>query len=197
VSLGIAAEERGDFARAESLYLQALENARQTDSKLGVAIALNNIGNNARGDHKKAARFFRESLQLAQELGEPEGIAIGLSNLGLVAHWDGDNKTALRHYREAFDTANSIGFTGGIIWSALGVAAIEIEKDAANATRLLGAADALLSQTGRVLGHEERRLQQEVTQHAQAILTATAFLAAMAEGRQRGAATLLSERLHH
>jgi len=197
VSLGIAAEERGDLDQAESLHTKALERARRAKSRLGVAVALGNIGNNAlaRGDRDNAAKSFRESLSLAQELGDPEGIAIGLSNLALVAHWDRDEETALRRYREAFDTARSVGFTGGIIWSALGVAAVEVEDDASTATRLLGAADALLSETGRVLGHQERRLQAEVKQHAQERLPATAFRAAWAEGRRIGAVTLLSETL--
>ncbi len=197
VSLGIAAEERGDLDQAESFYTTALENARRAASKLGVAVALSNIGNNAlaRGDRVKAAALFRESLSLARELGDTEGIAIGSSNLALVALGDGDDATALTRYREAFETAESIGFSGGIIWSAVGVAAVEVKDDAAAATRLLGAADALLRETGRVLGHEERRLHSEVIDRAQRELASTAFLAAFDEGRRRGAVALLEERL--
>jgi predicted ATPase/class 3 adenylate cyclase len=177
ISLGIAAEERGDLDRAESLYTSALENARRARSKIGIAVALSNIGNNAlaRGDRTKAAQFFRESLRIARDLDDSEGIAIGLSNLALVALGDGDEDAAFRCYREAFDVTTSVGFSGGIIWSALGVAALEVEDDAALAARLLGAADALLGETGRVLGHEERRLQADVLQRAQADLSSARF----------------------
>ena len=196
IALGIAAQQRGNVDEGRALFVKALEKARQANSKIGVGIALTNLGSNAlhRGDRREAKRCFRKSLNLARELGTPEGIAIVQSNLALVALADGDNEAALQRWHEAFDTSTSIGFTGGIIWTALGVAAVEVKDDAESAAQLLGAADALLNETGHVLEHHERRLRADVTHEAQQQLTSDSYLTAFAEGRREGAEQLLTQK---
>jgi predicted ATPase/DNA-binding SARP family transcriptional activator len=196
IALGIAAEERGDLEEGNALFVTALQKARQANAKIGVATALANLGSNAlsRGDRKEAKGCYRKALSLARELGSSEGIAIVQSNLALVALEDGDSKAALQHWHEAFDTSTSIGLTRGLIWTALGVAAVEIKDDAVSATRLLGATDALLTETGYALGHIERRLRADVTHEAQQRLPSESFLEAFAEGRRTGAEKLLTLR---
>jgi predicted ATPase/class 3 adenylate cyclase len=196
-SLGIAAEERGDFDEAESFHAAALAIARQTESEIGAAVALNNLGNVAlaRGRLAKASAFFRESLSLARDFRDPEGTTIGLNNLALVELESGNDGAALELYRESFATAEAGGFKPGIVWTAIGTAAIRVKDDAPAAVRLLGAADAALGESGTALGHAERRLQMRAIQRARLELSDASFQAAFAEGSQVGVDALLSEAL--
>jgi predicted ATPase/class 3 adenylate cyclase len=194
-SLGIVAEERGDFDEADSFHTAALDIARRAESKMGAAVALNNLGNVAlaRGDLAKASELFRESLSLARNLGDPEGIAIGLNNLALVELESSNEGAALELYRECLATAEAGGFKPGIVWTAIGTAAVLVKNDAATAVRLLGAADAALGEFGAALGHAERRLQMTTIDRARQDLSAASFQAAFDEGSQVGVVTLLSD----
>ncbi len=109
---GHLACQLGDYASAESSYLQSLELRRGLNDKRGIAAALNNLGlvHFYREDFTGALPLFSESLELFRSLGEQRG-AIGavLNNLGTIMHNLGDYAAAESQLQEALQISKDLG----------------------------------------------------------------------------------------
>jgi tetratricopeptide (TPR) repeat protein len=94
--LSVAESERGNLERAMALMAESVQQWRDQDTPLSIALALHRQGAFAksRGDHAGAVAYYRESLALYQELGHPHGAAAVRSSLAYVAHKRGDDTQA-------------------------------------------------------------------------------------------------------
>jgi len=102
--------ESGDYARAEPLYLQVLENVRRVlgnDEHVEVAAAMSKVGSIYRllGDYTRAEPYYKEACRIYYQLlgnNHPE-YAKSLNNLGLVYKQIGSYSKAEPHYKEAIN----------------------------------------------------------------------------------------------
>jgi CHAT domain-containing protein/tetratricopeptide (TPR) repeat protein len=104
-NLGNVAADRGDLARAEQLYQQALAiYEKLAPNSLDVARTLNNLGSVARnrGDLARAEELYQQALAIYEKLA-PNSLQMAstLNNLGNVAANRGDLARAEQLYQQA------------------------------------------------------------------------------------------------
>ncbi len=109
-----AALRLGDLTRAEALYTEVLELARERGDIEGGARALSDLGTVAAvaGDLPNARRFLEASVERYRELGVPRGLAIALSNLGDAAGQEGRFQEAIAVTTEALGIQRELGDRG-------------------------------------------------------------------------------------
>jgi CHAT domain-containing protein/Tfp pilus assembly protein PilF len=104
-NLGVVAYSRGDLARAEQYYQQALAiYEKLAPNSLEVARTLNNLGNVARdrGDLARAEQLYQQALAIYEKLAPNSlEVATTLNNLGNVAANRGDLARAEQYYQQA------------------------------------------------------------------------------------------------
>ena len=83
---GICAQQTGDLARAERLYLLARTQALRVNAGALVAMVEQNLGTvaNIRGDLEQARRHYMASLQRYRTLGMERPVTQVLNNLGML-----------------------------------------------------------------------------------------------------------------
>jgi predicted ATPase/DNA-binding CsgD family transcriptional regulator len=162
-NLGVIAAARGDFARAKQLQEETLVLTRAAKDDAATATALLNLGDSERqlGDLDRAASLIGEALKIFEDQGAMRHAAIALVSLGQIDHDRGDTTLAVEHLgrglalsRSCHDAMRTAAFL-----EALGVEAAGL-GDARLGARLLGAADALLTQIGA------ERSPSELKEHA-------------------------------
>jgi tetratricopeptide (TPR) repeat protein len=102
-NLGNVAYSRGDLARAEQYYQQALAIFEKlAPNSLDVATTLNNLGNVARnrGDLARAEQYYQQALAIYEKLA-PNSLDVAVNNLGTVAYSRGDLARAEQLYQQA------------------------------------------------------------------------------------------------
>jgi len=94
---------QGDLARADVLTARALALGDQSGHRLGVAMALHQLGHMAhwRGNPQAATAKFGEALAIIRELDEPVWEGIALWDLGIALSITGDHDAAVAHHEEA------------------------------------------------------------------------------------------------
>jgi len=111
LNLGRMAERRGEYAQAETLYLEGLELARAHKHGDRTSALLQNLGGLVlkRGEYERAERYLLEGLALARPVGDSERISALLGNLGVLAGSRGDHAGAEAYFRESLDFARPTG----------------------------------------------------------------------------------------
>jgi tetratricopeptide (TPR) repeat protein len=86
MNLGLVAYDQGDYARARSLYEQAITIQRELGDSQRTAISLNNLAlvASAQGDRNQATALLKESLRIRCELGDKKGINYALEGLAEI-----------------------------------------------------------------------------------------------------------------
>ena len=109
-----AALRVGDLDRADELYREVLELAREVGDVEGEARALSDLGTVAsvRGDLPSGRRFLEESVARYRDLGVPRGLAIALSNLGDAAAQEHRFDEAIAVTTEALAMQRELGDRG-------------------------------------------------------------------------------------
>ncbi|HJQ74150.1 MAG TPA: BTAD domain-containing putative transcriptional regulator, partial [Gaiellaceae bacterium] len=109
-----AALRIGDVARAEELYGEVLQLARELGDAEGEARALSDLGTAAgvSGDLPRARGLLEESVGRYRGLDEPRRLAIALSNLGDVAGQEGRFEEAIAVTTEALDILRELADRG-------------------------------------------------------------------------------------
>jgi CHAT domain-containing protein/Tfp pilus assembly protein PilF len=94
---------RGNHPQALERYQQSLKIAEKTADGLGMARALNNLGNvhDEQGDYSEAARLYQQSLKIAEDLDDQTVMASALNNLGNIYEQWGDYTLALEQYQKS------------------------------------------------------------------------------------------------
>ena len=102
--------QRGDLARAEKMWRQAVQEFRQIGNPEGVATALSNIGGAdlTKGDLSEAKKLLEESIPRYQAVEDKSGVALSLNNLGDLSRQQGNLQTAETTYQQARATAQEI-----------------------------------------------------------------------------------------
>ena len=106
---GILSGERGEFARAEALFAESLELARELGAAEREAAALSNLGNIAAfGErHDEARRRYEGALEIWRRLGSLRGIAVNTENLGMLEAALGNFERALELLLESVEAARA------------------------------------------------------------------------------------------
>ncbi|MFN8472223.1 MAG: tetratricopeptide repeat protein [Anaerolineae bacterium] len=144
-----------DYDNAVQLFDESIVLFRRLGGDPRLAEALNCLGEIARaqGNYRQASAYYEESLAEARRVGDvTAAVSIALSNLGFVAYHDGDRMRATAFLRESLKINKALGLIEMIAVAITGLAGVyAAQTDAERAGRLLGAADAMLERTGRVL----------------------------------------------
>lgn len=101
---------RGEYEKAEQIYLQVLDRSREGGNAHRVAALLRSLGNLAinRGEMNQARQFYSDSLDIAKSLGKDGAIADALSGLGIVANDRGEIPEARRLFTESLQIAKRL-----------------------------------------------------------------------------------------
>jgi DNA-binding CsgD family transcriptional regulator len=144
------------------------------------------------GDYAEARHYLEQALLIFQEVGSPLNVAITLSNLGYVLRHLGDDALAAHTFREALVLARDLnskvltllalaGLAGPTAAQA-GAAGEASGVGAVRAARLVGAATALLEDTGDFLEPVDRADYEANAAAVRMLLSEQAFAEAWAEG---------------
>ena len=183
-SLGFAAWLQRDFERAAAECTTALAMFRELGHVVGIASSLLNLGAIARyqGAREQAAALLEESRCLSEGIGFREGIAWSLEQLGLLAADRGDPGAApllrrsLEVHRELRDRWRTCSLLEDL--AALALA----RGSAAQAVRLLAAAETTRGAIGTVIAPCESAQHAETVAGARAALGDDTFTAAWQQG---------------
>jgi len=139
---GVLARAQGDYAPADALFAESLEEARKLGDKQAIAVSLNGLAVHLRdkGDPAAARSLFEESLALWRELGDQSAAALALSNLANVVKLEGDYPRARTLYAECRVIFNGLGDRTRFAW------ALNHEGDAAREQGDLPGAQGLFEQ---------------------------------------------------
>ncbi|MBW3587959.1 MAG: tetratricopeptide repeat protein [Actinobacteria bacterium] len=189
-ALGWVALLEGDLAAARPHLEEALAVVRTMESKHLRAAVLHMVGelNRLEGNIEEARNFLEEGLALAREAAHKFYIANVLSGLGEVARIEGNHSKALDHHREAIRLSVEIGNKFGLAESlqALGALAAAVGRPR-EASRLLGAAEALFESTGAAVAPISVQAREEAIAQTKPELSTEEFEAEREKGRAMGA----------
>ncbi len=184
--LGFVAEYQGDEERAGRLYEEQLALARAEQEPFWVAYALESLGDAAyrRGDLAQARRQVEEALALFADRGYRFGVTMDLGLLGAVALAEGNIEEAAWAFHEALAGAIEPPVTTWLIAEAFaGLAAVAVATaQAVRAAALLGAVDALLEASDRVMV-PNHALHRRAIAETRAALGEAAYATTWAVGR--------------
>jgi tetratricopeptide (TPR) repeat protein len=125
-TLGILAQQRGDYAAAERSYRQALEIFERIADQAGMAVGYHQLGRLAqlRGDYEAAKPLYLRSLDISERIGDQAGMAVGYGQLGVLAQLRGDYDAAEPLYRRSLDISERIGDQAGVATSYTALAGL-------------------------------------------------------------------------
>lgn len=114
----------GNTEKALAYYLKSLKIGEETQNKLIILQALNNIGalyfNNLK-DFPKALYYFKKSLILREELGDKTLVAESLDNIGAVYEAQQNFQKALEYYDKSLALYEEIQNKAGITTALLNI----------------------------------------------------------------------------
>ena len=128
ISAGTMAKTISDYAKARTLYEEALSISQELGLKARGAAALGNLGMVAaeQGDYPAAMACHGQSLAIWRELGDRLGVARDLISLGSVVYAQGDELAAQSLYEESLAIEREIGDQRGtaVVLHCLGLVAL-------------------------------------------------------------------------
>src|SRR5262249_50701296 len=157
--------------------------ARELADQHSIAIYLNNLGEMIRcqGDHVRATDFYVESLARFRELDAKWGVALSHNGLAHIALHEGDYARAQNYYGDNLGFYHEIEDTRMLGVNLVGMAAVVVAQgQPERATRLLGAAEALLEASLAPLTLAERGDYEQTVTAARVQLGVATFAAAWA-----------------
>ena len=187
LSLGTVAAEQGDQERAIELSERAAELYSESDDNRGHALAISNLGGIAleRGEYAKAATLSEQAYGLFETLEDSEGMAFALVNQGFAALSQGKHDRAVELLREALRRLAELEFKDVIGYCFEGLAAVlALTGRPEEASKLLGAAEALRESLGVGLAPAEQATHDQTVAAVQGSLGEKRFSAAWRQGRE-------------
>jgi predicted ATPase len=184
--LGEIVAAQGDLEQAAALYHDTLVLLRRLNFKQGHAWLLKSMGELAwsRAEYDEAAELLAMSLDLFRELGEKFGAAVTLYKGGYVALHQGILARAEALLEEGLALYQEFGNRWGIAHCLAGFGALALARaQPEQATRLLGAASALLAAIDHHLEHPDSAVYDDSLAKVRDQLDEAAFAAAWAEGQ--------------
>jgi predicted ATPase/DNA-binding SARP family transcriptional activator len=187
LSMGTVAAEQGDQERAIELSERSAELYQESGDKRGHALAVSNLGGIAleHGEYAKAAKLSEQAYGLFEALEDAEGMAFALVNQGLAALSERQHDRAVELLREALRRLAELEFRDVIGYCFEGLAAVlALTGRAEEASKLLGAAEALRESLGVGLAPAEQATHDETVAAVQGSLGEKRFSAAWRQGRE-------------
>lgn len=128
---------RGDFAAAETVYRESLEESRATGDPERIAQAMRGVAGviYMRGDAATAKEIVLEALSISRGADDNFGTAAALARLGDIALVQGDAEGACRRAHEALEIFLELGFGPGIASKLLNLGIAEVAVGAIDAAR--------------------------------------------------------------
>jgi tetratricopeptide (TPR) repeat protein len=198
--LGDVAVAQGDYVTARACYEESLAILREFDQQRRIALRLRDLGMVARcqGRYQQAREYLQESLALLQSYQDRAGAGVAWRYLGDVALAEGEVETARQQYRESLMLLRPLGLRKGVAAVLEGWARLEqAEERPQQATRLLGAAQALRETLGSPLPPNEQPAHAALVALLRLTLGANAFTTAWEAGRalswEQAAALVLND----
>jgi predicted ATPase len=150
VGLGQVALSGGDVPTARGHWEEGLAGARSNGDDATAALILNNLGWAAieEDDLDAATAFLDESAEIQREIGDGANLAMMLSALAYVRFRQGNRNEGQELLCEAVTLAIESGDRPATAWCVVVAAFGEARASAAQAARLLGAAEAASLQFG-------------------------------------------------
>ena len=185
VAYGLALENQGRFAEAETHHQEALDIARTLGDRLWRGFALHGLGTAAyeQGDIARAAVFFEEALAEFQAIDNTYALGIVLTQLARVARARGEFGRANSLFVESLTLQWEYGDKLGIAKCFRGLASVAtLTRQFERAARLFGAAEALREAIGASAPRYHVNYDREVAS-VRAGLGDEAFATAWAAGR--------------
>jgi len=101
----------GESKKAYEYGKQALELAKQSGYKRGMANSYNNIGliYAAQSDYTKAMEYYLKSLEIMESLGDKRGMAVSYNNIGVIYRDQNNYPKALEYYSKSLEIIESLG----------------------------------------------------------------------------------------
>jgi DNA-binding winged helix-turn-helix (wHTH) protein/tetratricopeptide (TPR) repeat protein len=101
---------KGDLARAERMWREAIPVFRTVGDVQGLAAASNNIGDVflLRGDLDKAQPYLQQAIPNYQAVDDKSGVALVFNDMGDLLRRKGELQAAMTSYRQAKATAEEI-----------------------------------------------------------------------------------------
>jgi predicted ATPase/DNA-binding CsgD family transcriptional regulator len=184
------------FLRAQELWEEELALRRELGDSPGTAWATHNLGLVARhqGDFARAASLLEEALALFAMDEDWEGLGATRVALGRVAADSGDDERAATWFGQALDTFRNLRYWMSILHLLEDISWLVLRSGRAEqATRLLGAADALRALDGARLLTEHRGGHDWALTTSRTALGEDAFSAAWTAGRAQTPEEAVSE----
>jgi tetratricopeptide (TPR) repeat protein len=93
------AQNRGDYAAAEQLYMQSLEIEERLGNKAGLATSYHQLGNLAhlRGDNAAAEQRYTQELEIRERLGNQADLATSYATLASISSERGNDIEAVSY----------------------------------------------------------------------------------------------------
>jgi non-specific serine/threonine protein kinase len=175
-----------EYEQAIGQCQHGLELFQDLDEKPGMAVAYNNLGELARmaGDYGRAQEAYESCLAICIETGETIRQNLMLANLAFVAYDEEDYGRARELGASFTQQMHEVGSIMAVSCGLAVVAGAESKMgNAEKAARLLGAASALLSETGVVYHPYDIPEIIKYTDDVKAQLDEVAYESALSEGQ--------------
>jgi predicted ATPase len=181
--LGEAVVVRKDYARAFSLYNEALTVERSSGES--VVATVTNLADLALavGEFERAIEYSAQAAELAEGPDAETVKAIASFNTTSALIQLGRGDEAPRHLRDALKTVVRLSYPELIGWCLVATSALAAAADPGEALVLLGAADAAVDSAGAALGPAEQRLREWALSLLHGRVEARGFEEALQRGR--------------
>jgi predicted ATPase/DNA-binding SARP family transcriptional activator len=160
-NLGAILHAQGELVRSAQILDECIRRCETLGVPRLLALAENNRGDVAlsQGDLRLASVHFERSLAVMRELGDAANVARAVYNVGVVALEEHELEKAGVSFAEGIDLAQEVGEPEDLAWCMIGVAALACQRGRFDdASRLLGAIDAMLGSIGAAMKPFEQRL---------------------------------------
>ncbi len=183
-SFGQVLVSKGDYARAEEAYAEAVEHYRALPGGLW-AYPMVNLGIVAlqQGKMDEARERLQAGLAEHRRWRSTWGAGFALRALGDLAREQGFPAQARNHYSESISIWRGHGYARGIAYALVGLAAISrVGQQPERTVRVLGAADNVRSEYGLALWATELAAYEQTLAAVRPLLDPDDFEAAWEDG---------------
>jgi len=191
--------EKGGYEAAGPMCREGLAMLREMDDQVGVAQALNVLGELARidGRDEQARGYYEEALAIAQATGDRLREVLQLQNLGFLAQRAGAFREAERLFRQSVVAARELDSRYSLVYTLTSLAGAYASTRPERAARLIGVSERIFEELGALPDRGDREVFEENRARARAELGNEAFAAALARGRAMSIKDAVAYALEH
>jgi predicted ATPase/class 3 adenylate cyclase/DNA-binding NarL/FixJ family response regulator len=184
---GYLAVKQGDYALATETLERSLAAVRQTGKQRSIGFAIGHLAQAYfyQGQSDRAIAMLMEALDRLRAVEHGTGTAYFLNLLGLALLQKGDRQGSAKAYRSCLSLAGETGYRWAIAQGLMGIGALSTSKgEPALGTRLLAAAEALLTKIDYVIPSSERIYMERLADSLRRSMPPDEFEKASSQGRR-------------